>query len=1029
MSVRTLYARKLHPPSSESTTYTAPPRWRLVALTFLILAAALFPIAPLVSDLQRRTRGITFGLPPSLPHTGVAPYAVNADLVGLDDADLARAIRLLKEGGFAWARVRFPWYDIEKARGQYDWAPYDRVVTALRQADIGIIALVEVTPPWYRPPGEEDNPVVPPTDMAAFARFAATLAARYADAIDYYQIWDQPNVTPFWGNERVDPAGYVAMLRAVGPAIRDADARAYILSAGLLPTTLHEPYHFSDVDYLDAMYRAGAKGTFDILGAKAYDLHDSSPWRRDYKDDPLGVARLVLLREVMERHGDGNKPIWLVGWGRHATPPNWQGRPSIWGTVSEDAQAEYVRQVFRRKRQEWPWLGLLTWDQFYPRVPLDDPLWGFALVRPNWEPRPVYRAFQEITRGPPLVGVGRYGPAAWVWRFPDPQLRHTVRAEGNRISLIATQLVAVEASLDGEERSVLLDANKEHVLGNRLALQPHTLVLRFDPPGVTTLIVARNRPLGPYLLLGFLALVVVASLGRIATWLTWAPTEPVVYPALIVVLTAFYMLAPTLALSLLTLALLAALMLYRLDWGLVAVMAAVPFVAVPKHLGPWQFGLVETYILICALGWGARVAAAVVVAAAEPEKAPLDARLRLAWQTLVEKVAPRDALDIGLLALIPLALLAARAARHQDVAWREVRWVVLEPIAFYWMVRSRWRDLVREQKAAIARVPGSWARRYKLLLTREDDLPRFAARLVNGFLWGAILAVLAGIVVLIVRPEGAYAEGVWRLRGLYGSPNNLALVLGRAVALAGALALFGHGSAVPLQRQWPRVVPGVDERRGYALVGGLLLVGMLATFSRGALLVGLPALILFLGWAYGPRGRRYALLTVAVLFLLLVPFFATERFQTLITGTGTFRLRVELWRSALRMVRDHPWLGVGPDNFLYYFQDAYLPRRDYPEPTLSHPHNIVLHFWLTFGILGVVWIAAMLGLVARRGWQLLRRLPPQSMSRALVWGARGMTVYGVAHGLVDQSFLLPDLMVLFAFSVAILTSVQERIRG
>ena len=1013
--------------SPSHPTYTAPPRWRLIALTFVVLAAALFPIAPLVNDLQRRTRGIVFGPPPAIPHTDVAPYAVNADLVGLSDADLARAIRLLKEGGFAWARVRFPWYDIEKTRGRYDWAPYDRVVTALRQADIGIIALIVGTPPWYRPPGEEDNPVVPPTDMDALAQFAATLAARYADAIDYYQIWDQPNVTPFWGNERVDPAGYVAMLRTVAPAVRRADARAVILSAGLLPTTLHEPYHFSDVDYLDAMYRAGAKGTFDILGAKAYDLYDSSPWRRDYKDDPLGVARLVLLREVMERHGDAGTPIWVVGWGRHATPPNWQGRPSIWGTVSEEEQAEYVRQVFRRKRQEWPWLGLLTWDQFYPRVPLDDPLWGFALVRPNWEPRPVYRAFQDITRGSPLVGIGRYGPAAWVWRSPDPQLRHTVRAEGNRISLIATELVAVEASLDGEERSVLLDANKEHVLGNRLALQPHTLVLRFDPPGVTTLIVARNRPLGPYLLLGFLALVVVASLGRIATWLTWQPTEPVVYPALLLVLTAFYMVAPTLALSLITLALVAALILYRLDWGLVTVMAVVPFVAVPKRLGPWQFSLLETYILVCAVGWGARVLASTVVAAAEPETAPLVTRARLAWDALSQKVRPRGPLDTWLLVLLPLAVIAALTARHKDVAWREVRWVVIEPLLFYWMVRSRWRDHFQAQKEAIARVPGSWARRYKLLLTREDDVPRFAARLVNGFLWGAVLAVLAGVVVLIVRPEGAYAEGVWRLRGLYGSPNNLALVLGRGIALAGAIALLGGRSNVWGMKAWPRVLPGLDARRGYALVGGFLLVGMVATFSRGALLVGLPALILFLGWAYGPRGRRYALLAVAVLLVVLIPFFSTERFRTLVTGTGTFALRVELWRSALRMVRDHPWLGVGPDNFLYYFREAYLPRRDYPEPNLSHPHNIVLHFWLAFGILGVVWIAVMLGLIARAGWRLLQRLPVQSMSRALVWASLGMTVYGVAHGLVDQSFLLPDLMVLFVFGNAMLASIGERI--
>ena len=578
----------------QPSPYVERPRWRAILLTFLVLVAALAPVPALVQNLQRQTRGVVYGVPPRIPHTDVVPYAVNADLVPLSDTDLNRALDLLVNAGFGWVRLRFPWFAIETAPGVYRWGPWDRVVRAVRARGLNIIALVDGTPPWYRPPGEEDNPVVPPTDMAAFARFAALLATRYADDIDYYQIWDQPNVSPFWGNKQVDPAGYVAMLRQVGAAVREADATAYILSAGLAPTTLHKPYNLSDVDYLDAMYRAGARGTFDILGAKAYDLGDGDPWSRDYRPDRLGVARLVLLREVMERHGDGRTPIWLVGWGRHATPPNWRGRPSIWGTVSEEAQARYVYAVFRRKRLEWPWLGLLTWDQFYPQVPPDDPLWGFALVRPNWQPRPVYEAFRDLATGTPLIGVGRYGPGSWVWRAPDAELRHSLLVEGTYIALVASELVAVEVSLDGEERSALLDPGREHVLGNRLSLEPHTLLLRFDPPGTTTLIVGRNRPLGPYLILAGLTLVALAALVRLGVWVLWPPAEAAVMPGLLAVLTGFYMVAPTTAISLVTLSLIAALFLYRLDWGLVAVMGVLPFVAVPKRLGPWQFSLVET---------------------------------------------------------------------------------------------------------------------------------------------------------------------------------------------------------------------------------------------------------------------------------------------------------------------------------------------------------------------------------------------------------------------------------------------------
>ena len=1001
-------------------TYVAPIPRRAILLTFLLLILTLAALPSLVRDIRRNTRGIVFGPPPRIEHTDVRPYAVNADLLYLDDVTLERALTLLEDAGFGWIRVRFPWFEIERTRGKYTWAEWDRLVQRAQAHHLRVIALIDGTPPWYRPPGEEDNPVVPPTDLDAFARFAARVAARYAHAIDYYQVWDQPNVTPFWGNERVDPAGYVTMLRTVGQAIRDADPTAFILSAGLAPTTLHTPYHMSDVAFLEAMYQAGAQGTFDILGAKAYDLAGSDPWSRDYTPDRLGVARLVLLREVMERHRDRARPIWVVGWGRHATPPHWQGRPSIWGTVSEEAQAEYVHQVFQRKRQEWPWLGLLTWDQFYPRVPEDDPLWGFALVRPDWTPRPVYWAFQELATGSPLVGIGRYGPRAWIWQQPDAQLRHTIRAEGTSIGVVSTQLVALEASLDGEERSVLLDAQRVHFLGRHLPLQPHVLVLRFDPPGVTTLIVQRDRPWGPYVLLGMLALAAVIALARLGVWLFWPPLTDVIMPGLLAVLAGFLLVAPTLSLSLLTVLLLGLLVLYRVDWGLAAILGALPFVALPKRFGPFQFSLVEIFIGLTWVSWTVWLIRFVFLE-------PGSGRKTRAWHRAWALLRPSGWPDVLVIGWLLVGAWAASRARYQDVAWREVRWVVVEPVMFYWMMRSRWRSHVMRGLFPLLRGARTWIQRRLRLLAFEQDIHGFAARLVNAFLWGLLLALALALAAVLAHPRAVWAEGVIRLRGVYGSPNNLALMLGRGVALAYALALFlPYPWKGETEVAWPRVVPGLSVRQGYAFVGTVLLLGSVGTFSRGALLIGLPLLFLFLGWLYGRAGWKYAAFLIGGLFLVLLPFLATERFRSLWQGGGTFALRVQLWRASLRMLRDHPLWGVGPDNFLYYFRGPYLPSPAYPEPNLSHPHNVILHFWLAMGIPGVMWLAGMLASFyawARKVW--VRQTTVGSV-RALVAAASGMVVYGLAHGLVDQSFLLPDLMVLFFFSVGIVASLAER---
>ncbi len=1003
-----------------TSTFIEPPQWRPIVLTFLLLIIALTPIPPLVKSIRKHTRGIVFGIPPRIVHTDVQPYAVNADLLYLDDSTLSHALDLLQAGGFGWVRIRFPWFEVEKTPGQYAWEEWDRVVSAVRSRGLNIIALIDGTPRWLRPPGEEDNPVVPPKDLEALGDFASKVAARYQKDIDYYQVWDQPNVAPFWGNHRVDPAEYVHMLRVVGQAIRKADSTAWILSAGLAPTTLHEPYNVSDVDYLEGMYTAGARGSFDILGAKAYDVQDGDPWSRDYDPQRLGITRLVLLREVMERHGDRGHPIWVVGWGRHATPPHWQGRPSIWGTVSEEEQAQYVKDVFRRKRQEWPWLGMLTWDQFYPRVSPDDPLWGFALVRPDWTPRPVFRAFEELTRRPPLVGIGRYGPSSWIWRFPDAQLRHTLRVEGTTIGVIATELVALEASLDGEERSVLLNAQKTHFLGHGLSLRPHTLILRFDPPGVTTLLVARDRPWGPYLVLTVLALAALASLGRLGLWALWPPLKDVIVPGLLLVLTAFFMAAPTLFLSLLTLVAIALLILYRLDWGIAAILASLPFVAAPKVLGSVQFSLVEIYIVLTFISWLVWLLR-------------YGFTLPSRWTLLYELWRPWGALDVLVWVWMPVGIWAALQAHYKEVAWREVRWVVIEPVVFYWMVRTRWRAVIREDISRRVTGARTWVQRLVRVQDYEEDVARLVARWVHAFLWGCGLAVITGVVLLLRYPETGYAEGVWRLRGLYGSPNNLALILGRALAWTYALLLFlpctKGKKGPPACKIYPAPLPGFTIRTGYAVLAGFLTVGMMLTFSRAALLIGLPALILFLGWHKGRQGRRYAAFALVALFLLQIPLFATERFRTLWQGKGTPKLRVELWRSALHMIRDHPLWGVGPDNFLYYFHTRYLPRPSYPEPNLSHPHNIILHFWLAMGLPGLVWMGGVLGAFFRQWQRITLRTRLYPVYRAFVLGSGATMVYGLAHGLVDQSFLLPDLMLLFMFSIAVVVTVDERLRA
>src|SRR4029078_10994458 len=77
-----------------------------------------------------------------------------------------------------------------------------------------------------------------------------------------YQIWNEPNLAAY-SPPKPSASKYVAMLKAVGPAIKACDQNAEILPAGLPDSRLSKPNVFK---FIQQMYRAGAKGTFDTIG-------------------------------------------------------------------------------------------------------------------------------------------------------------------------------------------------------------------------------------------------------------------------------------------------------------------------------------------------------------------------------------------------------------------------------------------------------------------------------------------------------------------------------------------------------------------------------------------------------------------------------------------------------------------------------------------------------------------------------------------------------------------------------------------
>jgi O-antigen ligase len=279
--------------------------------------------------------------------------------------------------------------------------------------------------------------------------------------------------------------------------------------------------------------------------------------------------------------------------------------------------------------------------------------------------------------------------------------------------------------------------------------------------------------------------------------------------------------------------------------------------------------------------------------------------------------------------------------------------------------------------------------------------------LVTAWLSGAAVISLFGLWGYLSGNQWvSQAEGVRRVQAFYGSANNLALYLDRTLAVSLALAIF---------------VPNGRMRWLWITLAAPQALAWLLTFSKGSLLLAAPAMALVLlaggGWLLRRQGRSlrplWVLLGIGVAGLLvLAPFLGAERFQRLFDlGQGTGFLRLQLWRSAWQMGLDHPLLGVGPDNFLYAYRSGYLLPSAWQEPNLNHPHNLLLDFWTRLGLPGLALGLAWLGLGTWQIMHWLRRGP----QHPLALGALAATAAALAHGLIDVSYALPELMIVWVW--------------
>jgi polysaccharide biosynthesis protein PslG len=348
----------------------------------------------------------------------VSPFGINVFLEQeVEPAKRAQAVQMAAEAGYHWLRQEFPWEDIEiHGKGDFEdrrhephrsaWDKYDQIVDLAEQNRMQLIVRLSNPPAWTRAGGEGENNVdtfAPPDDVQDYADFASAVASRYAGRIQYYQLWNEPNIYPEWGSRVIDPEAYVELLKAGAEAVRTVDPGARIIMGALASTINLQPADappgnsLNDLLFLQRMYDAGAAPYFDIVAMQGYGLY-SGPTDDRMHPRVINISRHKFVRDLMVKNGDAAKPIWIAEMNWNAAPGDVDPR---YGRVTLEQQARYLPMAYARVTNDWPWIGVAaTW---YLKRATDvwetnrQPEAYFRLLAPDFTPQPVYESMKAYT--------------------------------------------------------------------------------------------------------------------------------------------------------------------------------------------------------------------------------------------------------------------------------------------------------------------------------------------------------------------------------------------------------------------------------------------------------------------------------------------------------------------------------------------------------------------------------------------------------------------------------------------------------
>ncbi len=341
-------------------------------------------------------------------------FGFTPDFGGADDATLSAYYKRIKRGGARWVRFGVYWWYIERTKGNFTWYSTDRYFAAAACSGLVPLPMFIGSPRWA-----SGRPSIhaPPTraHLPEFKAIIRRVIARYGVGGSYWkqrhhcldsnarvptwaprswQVWNEPNIMTYYGNQAATAQGYGRLLTAADNAINtSANPRANTVLGGLSGS--------QSSDFLRALYNAVPHLNSHV------DIFD----QHAYATTPQNSLNLLReLRQTANAHGARRKRIWVseIAWSSclqngHSYPARCRNNALA---RNEAGQRTHLARMYNLLINKAPSLRLrrvawYSWRDPSPSRATCNFCYGSGLFRRDGTRKPAWRAYVNLAGGRP----------------------------------------------------------------------------------------------------------------------------------------------------------------------------------------------------------------------------------------------------------------------------------------------------------------------------------------------------------------------------------------------------------------------------------------------------------------------------------------------------------------------------------------------------------------------------------------------------------------------------------------------------